>query len=135
MPKASPALNAFNAGEWSPLLDGRQDLSKYQIALKRMWNFFPKVQGPAVRRPGTRFVQAVKDSDKFVRLLPFEFSVEQAYIIEAGEGYFRFYRNNGRIEEHGSAVELGGSPYLEEHLAGLRYMQSADVLYLFHPDV
>jgi hypothetical protein len=135
MAKASPALNAFNAGEWSPLLDGRQDLSKYPIALKRMRNFFPKIQGPAMRRPGTRFVEQVKDSSKTVRLLPFEFSVEQAYIIEAGEGYFRFYRNNGRIEEEGVPVEEAGTPYGEEHLPGLRFVQSADVLYLFHPDV
>jgi hypothetical protein len=134
MPKASPALNAFNAGEWSPLLDGRQDLSKYAIALRRMRNFFPKVQGPAVRRPGTRFVSAVKDDGKAARLLPFEFSVEQAYIIEAGDAYFRFYRNNGLIEDGGAPVEIV-SPYEEAHLPKLRFVQSADVLYLFHPDI
>jgi hypothetical protein len=134
MPKASPALSAFNAGEWSPLLDGRQDLSKYAIALRRMRNFYPKVQGPAVRRPGTRFVSAVKDSGTAVRLLPFEFSVEQAYIIEAGDAYLRFYRDNGQIENGGVPVEIV-SPYAEEHLSKLRFVQSADILYLFHPDV
>lgn len=134
MPKASPALSAFNAGEWSPLLDGRQDLSKYAIALRRMRNFYPKVQGPAVRRPGTRFVAAVKDSGKAVRLLPFEFSVEQAYVIEAGDAYLRFYRDNGQIEVSGAPVEIA-SPYGEAQLPKLRFVQSADVLYLFHPDV
>lgn len=133
MAKASPALNAFNAGEWSPLLDGRQDLSKYPIALKRMRNFFPKIQGPAMRRPGTRYVETVKDSSKAVRLLPFEFSVEQAYIIEAGEGYFRFYRDNGRIEDAGNPVEIASS-YDEADLPNLRFVQSADVLYLFHSE-
>ena len=134
MAKASPALNAFNAGEWSPLLNGRQDLSKYLIALGRMRNFFPKVQGPAVRRPGTRHVEEVKDSASAVRLLPFEFSVEQAYIIEAGDGYFRFYRNNARIEVADVPVEEA-SPYTAAQLPDLRIVQSADVLYLFHPEV
>ena len=134
MPKASPALSAFNAGEWSPLLEGRQDLAKYLIALRRMRNFYPKVQGPAIRRPGTRYVATVKDSSNKVRLLPFEFSVEQAYIIEAGDMYFRFYRNNGRIEIGGVPVEIS-SPYSEAQLPKLRFVQSADVLYLFHPDL
>ena len=134
MPKASPALSAFNAGEWSPLLEGRQDLSKYLNALRRMRNFYPKVQGPAVRRPGTRYVETVKDSSKGVRLLPFEFSVEQAYIIEAGDLYLRFYRNYGQIENNGSPVEIV-SPYSEAQLSALRFVQSADVLYLFHPEV
>lgn len=131
MPKASPALSAFNAGKWSPLLEGRQDLSKYFVALRQMRNFYPKVQGPAVRRPGTRYVETVKDSSTAVRLLPFEFSVEQAYIIEAGDLYFRFYRNYGRIENSGSPVEIV-SPYSEAQLPELRFVQSADVLYLFH---
>ena len=133
MPKASPAFNAFNAGEWSPLLEGRQDLSKYFSALRRMRNFFPKVQGPAVRRPGTRFVEEVKNSATAVRLLPFEFNVEQAYIIEAGDQYFRFYRNNGRIEDPVDTPVEVASPYGTADLPRLRFVQSADVLYLFHP--
>lgn len=134
MPKASPAFTSFNAGEWSPLLEGRQDVAKYASALRRMVNFFPKIQGPAVRRPGTRHVAEVDDSARFTRLLQFEFSVEQAYIVEAGHLYFRFYRDNGRIEDPpGLPVEIA-SPYAEADLPQLKYAQSADVLYLFHPD-
>ncbi len=133
MPKASPAYTAFNAGEWSPLLEGRQDLSKYFSALRRMRNFYPKVQGPAIRRPGTRHVAEVKDSTRTVRLLPFEFSVQQAYIIEAGHVYLRFFRDNSRIETApGVAYEIA-SPYQESDLEALKFVQSADVLYLFHP--
>lgn len=133
MPKASPAYTSFNAGEWSPLLEGRQDLSKYFSALRRMRNFFPKVQGPAVRRPGTRFVEEVKVGADAVRLLPFEFNVEQAYIIEAGDLYFRFYRNNGRIEDPVNVPVEIATPYAVAELPQLRFIQSADVLYLFHP--
>lgn len=134
MPKASPAFTSFNAGEWSPLLEGRQDVAKYASALRRMVNFYPKIQGPAVRRPGTRHVAEVKDSSRLTRLLPFEFSVEQAYIVEAGHQYLRFYRDNGRIEDPpGTPVEIV-SPYAEADIARLKYVQSADVLYMFHPD-
>ncbi|MDH3702700.1 MAG: hypothetical protein OEU46_15435 [Alphaproteobacteria bacterium] len=133
MPKASPAYTAFNAGEWSPLLEGRQDLSKYFSALRRMRNFYPKVQGPAIRRPGTRHVAEVKDSTRTVRLLPFEFSVQQAYIIEAGSLYLRFFRDNARIETAPDVAYEIASPYQESDLAALKFVQSADVLYLFHP--
>ena len=133
MPKASPAFTAFNAGEWSPLLEGRQDLSKYFSALRRMRNFYPKVQGPAVRRPGTRHVAEVKDSTRTVRLVPFEFSVQQAYIIEAGLFYLRFFRDNARIETGPDVAYEVASPYQESDLAALKFVQSADVLYLFHP--
>jgi len=62
MPKASPIISSFNAGELSPSLDGRVDLSKYSAGCKRLENFIPMVQGPARRRSGTRFVNEVKTS-------------------------------------------------------------------------
>ena len=53
-------------------------------------------QGGATRRYGTRFVCEVKDSTK-VTLIPFEFNIEQAYILEFGNLYIRFYKDNGQI--------------------------------------
>ena len=56
-------------------------------------------QGGATRRYGTRFVCEVKDSTKVTRLIPFEFNIEQAYILEFGNLYIRFYKDNGQITE------------------------------------
>ncbi|MGE5537334.1 MAG: hypothetical protein ACM30I_01860 [Gemmatimonas sp.] len=134
MTRASPLLASFNGGEWSPNLYGRSDLSRYGSACKRLENFIPLVQGAATRRPGTRFIAATKDTAG-VRLIPFEFSIAQAYVIEAGDGYFRFYMGGGRIETApGMPYEIA-TPFLAQHLDRLKWTQSADVLYLCHPEL
>ena len=45
-----------------------------------------------------RFVAEVKDSSKKTRLLEFEFNTDQAYVLEFGEEYLRFFRNNDAIK-------------------------------------
>jgi hypothetical protein len=134
MSRVSPLLSTFNGGEWSPSLYGRTDLARYGNACKRLENFIPLVQGAAVRRPGTRFITRTKN-DGIVRLIPFEFSVLQAYVIEAGDGYFRFYMNGGQIESSPGVPYEIATPYVAAQLDQLKWAQSADVLYLCHPDL
>lgn len=90
MAKASPILNAFNAGQLSPTIDGRSDLAKYANGCKLMHNFLPTVQGPGVRRGGTAFGTAIKDHTKRAWLIRFEFSATDALILEFGDRYIRF---------------------------------------------
>ncbi len=87
----------FAGGEVSPDMYGRTDFAKYSVSAKTMQNFYPHFFGGTSNRPGLRFVAECKDSTKKVKLLPFQFSVEQAYIIEAGEKYFRYYKDGGQI--------------------------------------
>jgi hypothetical protein len=89
--------------------------------------------GSAARRSGSQFVAEVKDSSKETRLIPFEFSTTQTYMLEFGEQYIRFYKDNGQILSGGSAYEIS-SPYLESELFDIKYAQSADVMYLCHPN-
>lgn len=130
--KASPVQDAFNAGEFSELVSARVRFDKYQNAAKVVENMIPLVQGGISRRTGTKFVAEVKTSTKSTRLIPFQFSVTQAYIIEVGDQYFRFYRDRGQIESGGSPYEIS-SPYLEADLFELKFTQSADVIYITHP--
>lgn len=102
MPKASPIQTSFNAGEFAPELDGRVDIGKYANACSRLENFIPLAQGPARRRGGTKFVAEVKDSADRTWLARFEFNTEQAYILEFGDQYVRFFTDNGAL--------LAGSP-------------------------
>lgn len=138
MAKASPIQNSFNAGEFSSALEGRTDLGKYGAACKQMVNFLPMVQGPARRRSGTRFVEEVKDSTDRTWLLRFEFSETQAYILEFGDQYIRFYTNHGQVLSGGSPYEIA-SPYTAADLTNtngtlrLRTVQSGDVIYIVHP--
>ena len=134
MPKASPIQNSFNAGELSPLLKGRIDLEKYRNGCEEMVNFLPQIAGPARKRPGTRFVREVKDSTQQVRLIPFEFSNEQAYVLEFGDGYIRFYADGGiLLDVLGDPYEIA-SPYWAEDVSSIDFAQSADVVYLAHPE-
>ena len=44
MPKASPIQLSCNAGELSPLIEGRIDLTKYAAGCSVMENFLPKAK-------------------------------------------------------------------------------------------
>jgi len=95
--KASPIINALNAGEWSPLLDGRTDIQGYSASAFKMENFIPSIQGPAIKRGGTGFIRQVKDSTDRTWLVPFIRSRSTAYQIEFGELYCRFYQNRSAV--------------------------------------
>ena len=133
MAKASPAFTNFTAGELSPRLDGRTDVAKYFNGCKKLQNFVVHPHGGASRRPGTIFVREVKNSAHNVRLIPFEFNVTQTYILEFGDQYFRVHKDGGTVVSSGSPVEVA-TPYAHTDLAKLKFTQSADVMYLVHPD-
>jgi len=132
MARVAVQLTNFTGGELSPRLDGRNDLAKYPTGCKTLENMIIFPHGSAARRSGTQYVAEVKDSSKETRLIPFEFSTTQTYILEFGDQYIRFYKDNGQILSGGSAYEIS-SPYLESELFDIKFAQSADVMYLCHP--
>lgn len=97
MAKATPLIAAFNAGEWTPKLDGRTDLQGYTASCSTLQNVIPSVQGPAIRRPGTVYAREVKDSADRTWLMPFRRSRATAYQIEFGDQYCRFYFNRALV--------------------------------------
>lgn len=132
MPRATWIQTNFNGGEWSPVTYGRVDLKKYNNALATCLNYVPMIQGGLTRRPGTKYIAAAKNAGKKAKLVRFEFSTTQAYILEFGDQYVRFYTNDGQLLSGGSPYEVA-TPYLEADLAKLKFTQSADVLYIAHP--
>jgi hypothetical protein len=133
MARVAVQLTNFTGGELSPRLDGRNDLAKYSTGCKTLENMIVYPHGSAARRSGTQFVSEVKDSSKKTRLISFEFSTVQTYILEFGDQYIRFYKDNGQILSGGSPYEIS-SPYLEAELFDIKFAQSADVMYLTHPN-
>lgn len=154
---------SLNGGEISPLLYGRPDLAKYQTALARCVNFIPLPQGAITRRPGSRYVAAAKNATDYARIIPFIFNRQQAYMLEFGDEYVRFFMNGGQIfnitpnfmrQTEGNDVrvtETGdtrvteqtdptaapyevASPYADTELRELQYAQTADVMYMTHPN-
>lgn len=133
MGRVAVQLTNFTGGELSPRLDGRNDLNKYNSGCKTLENMIIYPHGSAARRSGTQFVAEVKDSTKKTRLIAFEFSTVQTYILEFGDQYIRFYKDNGQILSGGSAYEIS-SPYLEAELFDIKFAQSADTMYICHPN-
>lgn len=111
MARSTWTQNNFNGGEWSPLAYGRSDLAKYKNALSTCLNYVPTAQGGLTRRPGSRYVAEVKSSADAVRLVRFEFSITQAYIIEFGPSYVRFYTNGGQLLTDSTAAYNGATAY------------------------
>ncbi len=133
MARTTLALTSFVSGELGSKLDGRTDFDKYRTGCKTLENFLVHPQGAATRRVGTQFISEVKTSANKTRLIPFEFSTTQTYILEFGNQYIRFYKDKGQILSGGSAYEIA-SPYLTAELFEIKFAQSADVLYICHPN-
>ena len=131
MARVHPFQSNFTAGELSPRLEGQVDFKKYFNGCSKLTNMVVYPHGGATRRGGTYFVSEVKDSSKEVRIIPFEFNVTQSYVLEFGNTYIRFYKDNGQIQSGGSAYEIA-TPYLEAELSELHFAQSADVMYICH---
>ena len=128
---AKLAQTSFAGGIWSEILAGRTDFSEYKTAVETLTNFFIYPQGPVCFRSGFRFIAGVKNNAKTVTLIPFVFSSNEAYVLEFGEGYIRFFNNQAQVLNTGVPYEIS-NPYAEADLKEIRYTQSADVLYLFH---
>ena len=131
MARVHPFQTNFTAGELTPKLAGQVDFKKYNNGVEIMENMTVFPQGGASRRYGTRFVKEVKDSSKITRLIPFEFNIEQSYVLEFGDQYIRFYKDNGQITSGGSAYEIA-TPFTESMLYEIQFTQSADVMYIVH---
>lgn len=94
--KANPGLVAFNAGEMSPLLDGRVDLEQRGRGCRTLENWIPLVQGPVTKRPGTKFVAAARGEG---RLIPFTFSTTQSYVLEFSNLVMRVFKDGAIVTQ------------------------------------
>ena len=104
MARVHPFQTNFTAGELTPKLAGQVDFKKYNNGVATMENMTVFPQGGTSRRYGSRFVGEVKNSANATRLIPFEFNVTQSYILEFGDQYIRFYKDNGQIVEASKAI-------------------------------
>ena len=119
---------SFNNGEISPLLYDRVDYQKFVSSVKSGKNMFVHAQGGMSNRAGTLMLAKAKDA--VVRLIPFEFSNTETYMIECGNKYCRFHTTNGLIvNTDGTPYEIV-SPFATADLENIRFCQSGDVMYL-----
>lgn len=103
MARVSSIITNFRAGEISPRLEGRIDLQKYNEAVKELENMIVFPQGGVTRRPGTYYAGGTKDGGQ-VRLINFEFSDTQAYVLEFGNNYIRVFKDGGLVTAATTAI-------------------------------
>jgi len=103
---------SFIAGEIGPSLYGGADQARYNAALSTCRNFLVQRSGGVANRPGSQFVAEVKDSTTRTTLAKFVFNSDQTYVIEAGAGYIRFYRQGARVVVSSPAAWSGATAYV-----------------------
>jgi hypothetical protein len=105
---------AFAGGELAPALGARADQAKYITGLRTCRNFIVQRSGGVANRPGLRFVNECKgggDSGTFL-MRYVGATPGDSFLIEAGNGYLRFYKNGGLMTLAGVAAWSGATPYL-----------------------
>jgi hypothetical protein len=138
---ATPALTNFTAGEISPRLAGRVDLSKYYNGCQTLLNFVVHPHGGATRRSGLRFVCEAASQDAPSLLIPFEYNAEQSYVLEfsadaEGQGLMRVFMDRGRVLDPDTGQQaVIATPYAAAELERLKHVQSNDTLILTHPNI
>lgn len=88
--------NSYNAGELSPYMDGRTDLSKYYNGCSKVINAIVLPHGGATKRPGLIYMGKAPSK---ANLISFEFSVDDALILEFSNLLIRFYKDRARVYE------------------------------------
>jgi hypothetical protein len=127
MPRITIAKNNFTAGEIAPDLWGRADLQGYANGAARLRNVMLRPTGGVTRRPGLRHVWSLTGIPA-VRLVAFSFNTEQTYLLVFSPLKLHVFRDAER-------VYLGDAPWTADHLPNLSWTQSADTLFLCHPDL
>jgi hypothetical protein len=131
-PRKYPQLST-NAGEISPELQGRIDLDKYAAGVGYAINFILRDYGGAERRPGFGYIAGVKDNANPPRIIPFIYNDVQAYIVELGDLYARFFMLGGQIATTGTPYEIA-TPFEVADVFRVQYASRGDVTWLAHPD-
>lgn len=87
----------FSGGEVSEAVAARYDVAKRAASLARARNVLTLPQGGFYSRAGLEYCDAVKDSTKIARLVPFIFAADQAYALEFSPNLMRVYFQGGLV--------------------------------------
>lgn len=89
--------HSFAGGQLSPTIWNRVDHEKYASGLKKNRNMIVARDGSIMNRAGTGYVGTVKYQGVNVRLIPFEISLAQSYVLEFGDRYLHVIKNGSYI--------------------------------------
>ena len=111
--RESLITRSFAAGELAPVLHARADQAKYTQGLKTCRNFLVRREGGVSNRAGFRYVETCKTDDAGTRLMRYVGSIAgESFLIEMGEGYFRFYQDGAAVNVSGVGAYSGATAYV-----------------------
>ncbi len=134
----------FTTGELDPLLRARIDLKSYENALETAQNVFCQPQGGITRRSGTRYINSLPNAGSEsaangVRLVAFEFSTSDSYMLCFTHNRMHVYKNGALITNiNGSGndyLSTSGVSLTSARLNEMCWTQSADTLIITHEDI
>ena len=141
MPRFVDIQSNFSTGELDPLLRSRIELDQYNNALAKATNVLIQPQGGLRRRPGTKHILELPNSStpsagNGVRLVPFQFSVSDSYMLCFTHQRMYVIKNGAVI----AAINAGANNYLTTSITSdmvddMCWTQSADTLIVVHPDL
>jgi hypothetical protein len=142
MPRFINLQTNFSTGELDPLLRARVDLQQYSNALAKATNVICQPQGGLRRRPGLEHIAELPNSStpsvaNGVRLVPFQFSVDDSYMLCFVAGRMYVIKDGTKIAN----INGSGNDYLAiasitgAMLSSISWTQSADTLIVVHPDL
>ncbi|MBP0446648.1 hypothetical protein J8J14_17880 [Roseomonas sp. SSH11] len=123
MPIIKRAKTTFTAGELAPELLGRGDVPAWSSGAMRLRNMFIQPTGGVERRPGLRHLSMLPGA---ARLVPFEFSTEQAFLLVLLEHGLRIFRGDEPVAEM-------NAPWTAAMLPQIAFTQDGGTLLLLHP--
>lgn len=120
----------MGGGEISRASRARPDTDIYSGALERCRNNVVRPSGALDRRAGSVYVGAAKNANSGKRWFLLKKGINDAVLIEAGWGKFRFWDpiTRAQITSGGSPVEVT-IPWSDDELATLRVWQQGDVMW------
>jgi len=104
MAKVDLVQTTFTGGKISESLSARSDTRMYENSCDTINNFLVRPYGPLISCPGTEYINDTKNSasgtasTNRVRVIEFIFSRTDAYVIEMGPSYFRFFTDGASVE-------------------------------------
>jgi hypothetical protein len=131
----------FSTGELDPRLRARVDIDQFRNALEQATNVVIQPQGGLKRRPGLKHILELPNTStdsvaNGVRLIPFEFNVDDSYMLAFTHQRMYVIKNGVVI----TAINGGANNYLTTSITAamlddISWTQSADTLIVVHPDL
>lgn len=137
MPTARTIQTDFKSGEIDPLLKMRTTTAAYASGCERLRNCIIFTSGAIARRPGTRLVKQFSNlsAASAIRLLPFEFSSSERYLIAMFPNRLEFFSVNpdGTITDLNNPIDnVQNCPWNAAQIPEVTYAQVADTMIICH---